>query len=85
MKAVPNSDNIPNILILVVIDAIMFLSTSILDIMKLMNKMENHSGLYSVPSALPSTNSRIPENYVSYLAKQYILLIPGILNRYCCT
>jgi hypothetical protein len=42
MKAVPNSDNIPNILILVVIEAIIFFNTSILDIIILINKIENH-------------------------------------------
>lgn len=45
MNAVPKRESIPSILILVVIDAIIFLSTSMLDIIMLMMSMENHSGL----------------------------------------
>jgi hypothetical protein len=65
IKAVPNSDSIPNILILVVIEAIIFFNTSILDIIILINKIENHSGLYKLPNALPTTNNKIPLNSVS--------------------
>lgn len=65
MKAVPSRDNMPKILILVVMEAIIFLSTSMLDIIMLMINMENHYGRYRLPSALPMMNKRMPENSVS--------------------
>jgi hypothetical protein len=42
INAVPSKDNIPNIFIFVVIEAIIFLRTSILDIIILINRIENH-------------------------------------------
>lgn len=45
MKAVPNKESIPKILILVVIEAIIFFNTSMLDIIILMISIENHYGL----------------------------------------
>lgn len=42
MKAVPNKDNMPRIFSFVVMDATMFLSTSILDIMKWKARMAKH-------------------------------------------
>ena len=65
IKAVPSSESMPNILILVVMDAIIFLSTSMLDIIMLIISIENHSILYRFPKALPIINSKIPENSVS--------------------
>ena len=65
MNAVPSRDSIPKIFILVVMEAIMFLRTSMLDIIMLMISIENHSGRYRVPRALPMMKSNIPENSVS--------------------
>lgn len=80
INAVPSKESIPSIFILVVIEAIMFLSTSMLDIIILIINIENHSGRYKFPRELPTMKSNIPENSVSYAAKQYKLLRPGILN-----
>lgn len=42
INAVPNNDNIPNIFSLVVIEATMFLSTSMRDIIKWKARIANH-------------------------------------------
>ena len=82
MKAVPNKDNMPRIFSFVVMDATMFLSTSILDIMKWKARMAKHQVRQRVPNELPTMNKSIPENSVSQMARQYRFFNPGILNKY---